>query len=194
MKTITHEQLREKLAALKSATPIAFTAITKVEAKKKGEVIEYGSELVASEGGVSPTRNPKIIENPWQTIMKLAKVQAFTGNPFQSAVRKQEERENQSPTFVAGDRPWGENVSPALIQKGDSFYLATQILHSSEPIYMEKTNAGLKILNTDSVKPFLPAPAYRFKQQLEKPVVRKDYSLESIVSISMGGEKYRVRY
>jgi hypothetical protein len=183
VKTLTHSQLLARLRALKSAVPISFTAITKVDARRKGK------ETVSLNG------KEVVVENPHDDLRKLARISGFTGNGFggyERSVNRQAEREGKSPTFHASERSWGEMVSPALVKKGDKYYLAVHVRHSSRPLYMAKTVGGLKLVHTHSIAPFLPAPSPSFIQQLEKPIVRRDYSIESIVSVALNGERVKI--
>ena len=179
MKTITVEELQEVLANIHHATPISLVALTDARAKKTA--------------------------NPFGQILKLTKVNAFTGTSYQNAVRRQEKREMpEAPaTFVAQERAWGERSAetPALVSKVDKetgkevFYLVVQVQHTSEPLYLVRkaTGRGLVAVPTEVVAPFLPVSREPINQPVEKPVVWKTYALTSLPRVSIGGERYRIK-
>lgn len=193
MKTITTSQLLDILARVESATPIAFTANTKVDARKEAILGEYGSELIPT---TEPSRNPRKVVNPFYgTLRQLTRVHGFTGNGFggfQRAVRREQTKESQSPTFVSGEREWGEQVTPAIVRRGTHAYLATQVLSKRTPVYFAPQNGLMQVVASHIVAPFIPPDRSGFKQQLERPVVRRDYALESIRSLTLKGETYKI--
>lgn len=195
MTTITTSQLCDLLAGVKSATPISFTALTVVDKlRRKALVMDYGSEVIPATPPVA-SRNPRMVEVPWRTLRKLVKVNAFTANRFEGAVRRQEVRESQSPTFTSGARLWGHQWkdAPALILRGEHVYLAAQVGHVTKPVYLAPSPDGvLRVIATHLVEPFLPGDTSGRKQQLERPIVRRDYRLDHIRSLTMGGERYRI--
>jgi hypothetical protein len=179
MKTITIERLKVILSSIHHATPVSFVALTDAKAKKTA--------------------------NPFGQILKLTKVNAFTGTSYQNAVRRQEKREMpETPaTFVAQERAWGERSAetPALVSKVDAetgkenFYLVAQIQHASKPLYLvRKASSGrLASVSKDTVAPFLPVTKEQTNQPVEKAIVWRTYALTSLTSVSVGGEKYRIR-
>lgn len=128
MTTITPTQLRKRLAAIKHAQPIAFTALTTVDARKTG--------------------------NPYSAILKLSTVQAFISD-HESSVNRQQQREGQVPSYKAGARSWGRRESLALVTKGEKAYLSVQVLRS-RPVYMVRDGA-LRIVPRAKIEAYLPA-------------------------------------
>lgn len=205
MKTITTSQLRAILANLRGATPIAFTALTSVtKMRARVTMQDFGSERIPVHGTPVPWRNPSTVENPFveTEVKKLARVQAFTGNGFHftPAVHRQQVREGQSPTFKAEERSWGEQITAALVKrttKGVEYhYLSTQIVGSAkarQPVYFVKSPEGiLRYVARHVIEPFLLEGDDAAKQQLEKPVIRRDYRLDHIRSLTLKGETYRI--
>lgn len=165
MKTITRNQLREILAGIKHAMPIAFSAFTDPKAKKTG--------------------------NPFVDIRKLSRVNAFTGADYEKSVQRQEVREGHEANFEAKSRQWGERISPALVKKENSFYLVAQIRSTRSPIYTAVKNGLRQVIKSEEIKPFLPEHK-KSSQPIEKEVIYRNYKLENIRSITVGGESYKV--
>lgn len=197
MKTITTSQLRDLLANLRGATPIAFTAMTEARLRPRALLHEWGSELIPAIPLV-PARFPHYVECPFQEVRKLARVQAFTGNGFgyTTAVQRQQAREGQAPTFRAEERSWGHQVTAALVRRKESWYLSTQIVGSAKartPVYFAKRPDGiLEHVARHLVEPFLERGDDAAKQQLAKPVLRRDYRLDHIRALTLKGETYRI--
>lgn len=179
MPTIDLARLREVLAAVKGATPIGFVALTDARAKVTGN--PYGK------GG----------------IRKLTTINAMTGTDFEASVRRQQRREDQTPSFEAGERQWGTRVSAALVEKDGSFYLAAQVnpLHKAKPLYLVAKQRGARTVLTavpkSAVEQWLPADrtadeAYH-QGDIARPVIYRNWRLDSLVSLSIAGKRYRIR-
>ncbi len=185
MRTITVAALKQILSGINHATPIAFTSVTDAGARVTG--------------------------NPYGIIRKWTRVQAFTGTSYENAVNRQQGREgvaDPSAPFQASPRQWGERISAALVSKTDKktgeikYYLPAQIQRTTEPLYLIERPHGhgrsmLTVIAKKKVEAFLPAErttqvaAY---QGVEKAVIRRDYSLDSIVQASLNGERLRIRH
>lgn len=166
--TINVNQLAERLALIKGAQPIAFVSLTDADARKTG--------------------------NPYSQILKLSKVRAFTGADYENSVNRQLDREGKGQLeFHAKERSWGERISSALVQNKGELYLVTQILGTSKPIYLAKRGRLLQVVSKEAIADFLPAKRKAVNQGTEKEVVYRNYKLSSIVSIALGGQRFRIR-
>ncbi len=185
MKTITIDQaeLKDLLAGIQHATPLSFTSITSARLRKTNNTIGEA--------------------------FKWTKINAFTATSYTSAIRRQEKREMpEAPaTFVAQERSWGESVpnAPALLRRLDketgveSYYLVAQVQKASKPLYLirkewnARRRAHLTVVPKEVVAPFLPAAREQTNQPVEKEIVWRTYSLTSLVALSIGGKRYRIR-
>ena len=180
MKTVTVSQLCAILAKVKGATPVTFVAVTDARARK--------------------TNNPHTVLGP---VYRTEKVNGMVGTDHEAAVVRQQAREGAlDPAYVAQARSWGERVGPALVKKGDSYYLPVQLnpAQRSHPVYIAPKWRGTKVrllpVATEAIAPFLPSERREERaahQGVERLVDRRDYKLESIASLSIDGEQYRVR-
>lgn len=167
MKTISVSELTAILLNVKSAQPISFSALVDARAKKTG--------------------------NPYGEVLKLSKVNAFICN-YESSVNRQLDREKSHLAFMAGQRKWGEKISLALVEDKGEHYLSCKIEKSSKPIYLIHSNLGLKPLSKHILEPWLPVYKPSTNQGTEKEIVYRNYKLTNLVSVSIGGEKYRIRH
>lgn len=165
MKHITKGQLIEILSKIKGAQPIAFTAITPANMRKT--------------------------DNPFYPARKVCRVFAFTGVNYEAAVNRQRAREDKPADFHKQPRIWGRRVSPALAVDQDRFYLVAKVERRRNPIYIYNNNGINEIVSTEKIKSFLPIEKPT-SQGLEKEVEIRNYSIDSIISISIDKEKYRI--
>lgn len=167
MKTINQNQLADLFRNVKHAQPISFVALVDARAKKTG--------------------------NPFGQITKLSRVNAFTGFDYEASVNRQLGREGQEQSFQAEGRSWGERICPALVEKAGSLYLVAKIERADKPVYLVNTPRGLAPIAKEKIAAFLPVYQQPANQGTAKEIVYRNYSLTGIISLSMGGEKYRVR-
>jgi len=174
--TVTVAQLRSILADITHATPFSATTLTDAKAKKT--------------------------DNPLGTVYKLTRVNGMVGTHYGSAVERQQGREGvDTPSFTPQPRSWGERIAPALVRNGDTFYLPAQLNPTikPKPLYLirDQFKGRLTSVPKEKVAPWLPADRGTAKaeaQGVEREVVYRDYRLDSLISLSINGRKYRVRH
>ena len=180
--TVSISQLRDILAGVTHAQPFSATTLTKVDAKKTG--------------------------NPFPGhIRKLTRINGMTGVDYSSCVERQMARDGmKNPSFQPQQRSWGQKLSAALIEHKGSFYLPARMNPSltPKPLYLiEKPNSAnpaarprLVAVDKAVVAPFLPPNRIHqaaAAQGVAKEVVYRDFRLDSIITLSLNGRKYRVR-
>ena len=168
MKNLDLNQLADLLRSVTHAQPIAFSALVDARARKTG--------------------------NPFGSVSKLSRVQAFTGFDYEASVNRQLGREEQAQDFQAQARSWGERIGPALVAKDGELYLVAKVERTAKPVYLVKTKLGLMPVAKEVVAPWLPVSKPASNQGTEKEIVYRNYSLRNLLSLSMGGERYRIRH
>lgn len=167
MKTIDQNTLVEKLRGIAGAAPLTLSALIDARARKTN--------------------------NPYPEILKLSKVNGMTGFDYEKSVNRQLEREEKATDFEAQERAWGERISPALVKKGNAFYLVLKVERAFKPTFLVRQNNFLVAIAKEKIKEFLPAHKKAVSQGTEKEVVYRNYSLANIKYIAFEGEQYRVR-
>lgn len=169
MKTINQFQLAEILRNVKGAKPITISALVDAKARKTG--------------------------NPFREILKFSRVNGFTGANYEASVNRQQGREGSVPAFEARERSWGERVAPALVVNKGKLYLVIQPQKTAQPVFFGRNDQGVLMQVRKSViEKFLPAKRSSAEAQgVSKEIVYRNYSLENITSLSIDGEKYRIR-
>ena len=166
-------QLRDILAGVTHAEPFSATTLTKADAKKMGNF--HGS------------------------IFKLTRLNGMTGVDYSSSVLKQQAREGVAePAFQAQPRSWGQKVSPALVEHKNVFYMPARLnpALTPKPLYLIEKKNRLVAVDKAVVAPFLPpnrSTKAAAAQGVAREVVYRDFRLDSIVSLSLNGKKYRIR-
>lgn len=170
--TINQAQLAEILGNVKGATPITISALVSARARKTG--------------------------NPYKDVLKLSKVNGMTGANYEASVNRQQMREGHAATFEVKARSWGERIGPALVkgtkEDPEKLFAVIQIQSSAEPIYFGQQSSGrLLHVAKSKIADFLPEHTRTGNQGTEKEIVYRNYALENIAALSIGGKKYRVR-
>jgi hypothetical protein len=166
--TINQAQLMEILRDVKGATPLTISALVDARARKTG--------------------------NPFAKILKLSKVNGMTGADYEKSVNRQLDREGKDQlSFTANERKWGERIGPALVSNGGKLYLVIHPQRTAKPVYFGQNETGLRHVSKETIAAFLPAPKPATNQGTDKEIVYRNYSLENITALSIGGKTYRVR-
>lgn len=127
-------------------------------------------------------------KNHWNSpVRKVCKVHAVTGAYYERALDKAAGKE------ASPDRAWGDHNVSALVTKADKvtgkpvYYLPTQNPRYTRLMYLVPgANGRLAAVPNEQAAPYL-------RVRPEVPVQYRDFRLENICAIAIGGEKYRVR-
>lgn len=170
MQTISKAELVEKLAAIRGATFATIVAETDARLRKTG--------------------------NPFTGVVKVSRVSVTLNSIYENSVNRQREREGNTEVFEAEPRAWGVRmvrddgtVAPIVEHKG-KYYVEAKVEKSLGYEYIHNG----EILDEDKIVQFLPKKSSGGeRQEVEKPVILRDYSVDSIREIRFGGELYIVR-
>ncbi len=180
MTTATRDKLREILAGYNHSTFVGFTSLTRVKTPVDAPVIWKLNRISMCCGNYANAVN-----------RRRAKEAVFEEKPFESKPRK-----------------WGSRVgnSVALIQHEKDgalkHYLSGQVLHAKSPIYLME-HAPLKpgkrprLIGVEKavIAQYLPedrTAQAAADQGVSKAVVHRDFSLENLSLVSIGGEVLRI--
>jgi hypothetical protein len=143
----------------------------------------------------------KKTDNPFLGAMKISRVNGLFNWIYENAVNRQRCRENQPlddagevEHFTALPRKWGVRikredgtVTPLVEHKG-AYYLEMKVELSLGYEY-RKDGATL---DPKAVEAFLPKKKEGERQEVANPVILRDYSIESIRQITLGGVVYEI--
>lgn len=169
---ITVQQLQAMLAHSKGAKIVTLTTIT------------YPEVLKAT-------------PEAYRDIRKISRINGIVNFHYANAVNRQREKEGKSKDFVPKKRNWGTRldglpfVSHVTKDGQHRLYLELKVERVFETVY--KTPDGT-VVEEDVIKPFLKAKRSNADHQgVDKEVVLRDYPVDSIVTIDIGGETYILR-
>jgi hypothetical protein len=124
-------------------------------------------------------------DNPYGEIYKLTKSNCFVGGKYENMINNALVRKGRVPGFEVGERTWGGKLTACIVQKGDKSYLAAQVLKRQDT-YLYRKNGILTVIDKEKIKEFL-------KPKVEELVQYRNFSLDNIVGINLGGIQYKIR-
>ena len=165
MKLLTQAALVEMLNGIRGATFATLITDTDPRLKKTG--------------------------NPLGTVRKVSRVNVTLGFQYAAAVNRQRTREGSEADFVAEARQWGTRIPGTfLVENKGKLYLETKVERSLGHAYVDSKG---RQLTDEEVAPYLPARG-ESRQEVDREIIVRDYSLDSIRSISCKGETYLVMH
>ena len=139
--------------------------------------------------------------NPYVGATKISRVNGLFNWIYENAVNRQRCREEQPVDasgevehFTALPRKWGSRVTrddgtvTPLVEHKGQFYLEMKVERSLGYEY-RKDGATL---DPKAVEAFLPERKEGARQEVDNPVILRDYSIESIRQITLDGIVYEI--
>lgn len=170
MPTITRSALVDRFLARRGAMPVTFTAETPVHGMRK-------------------------TGNPYVGATKISTVNGIGGSwNYGTAVNNQRGREEKPMDFVPEPRQWGVRVThedgalTGLVEHKGGYYLEVRVNRSLQHEY-RFNNA---VIDGALLHPFIREKVEGARQEVEKPIIVRDYKVENIRQITMDGEVFDV--
>lgn len=163
--------------------PITLTELSELLATKRG------CQFITMTCRTVPAMNKR--GNPlFGRLEKLATVNGAINWNYTNAVNNRRRREGVTPNFTAEPRVWGVRLPglPFVEYKG-KLYLELKVERSVEYVYL----VDGKITPKEKVTPYLIQSTGNPRQDLIKEVMLRDYALETIEQIKVGGRVYDVK-
>ena len=142
------------------------------------------------------------VPNPYLgRVKKVSRVNGIVGGwNYTNSVNNQRIRESNAqtveeveavPEFEALPRAWGERLpKTGLVQYKENFYVEVKVQNSLETEYfIDGVPATPE--QVEELKKYFPKKTEGARQQVEKPVILRDYAVENIKSVKMHGTLYR---
>jgi hypothetical protein len=148
--------------------------------------------------------DPRLLKtgNPFAGVRKISRVNGLLNWIYENAVNNQRVRENQPldstgevEHFDAKPRKWGERIRrddgtvTPLVEHKDRHYLELKVQKSLGHEYRDSTGA---VLDPAQVAKFIPNRKEGERQEVDSPVILRDYAIENIVQITIDGIVYEV--
>ena len=137
-----------------------------------------GAEIVT----IETITIPKLKKNSLGLVKKHCKMNVMVGFDYQNCVNNQHGREQAEMDFVAAPRPWGKRVDLKTVEHKGQTYISANCLKTYDVHY----TVNGRDIETHLVEPYLPKKS-ETRQGVDKPVVYRDFKVESIVGINFRG-------
>lgn len=139
--------------------------------------------------------------NPYVGVKKISRVNGLLNWIYENSVNRVRIKENQPldnngdvEHFVSKPRKWGQrikredgSITPLVEHKGKN-YLELKVERS---LGYEYRHNG-QIVDPTAIEPFLPKREEGARQEVDNPVILRDYSIENIVQITIDGIVYEI--
>jgi hypothetical protein len=138
------------------------------------------------------TNNPFIAAGI--SVHKLARVNVLAGRvDYQNSVNRQREREGHPDQFLSVARTWGkrDRSGPFVLKDGEIHSVELKVQRVLESMYTVD-NVAATPKQVETIKSFLPVKGESARQELNNPVILRDYKLESLIQIHVDGKAYIV--
>lgn len=124
---------------------------------------------------------------PYAGVKKISKVNGAIGFIYENAVNNQRVREGSEADFESEPRAWGHRISGTpLVEHKGKFYIEVKVEKTEKPLYILNGN----FISNEDIKPYLPETTSR--QELDKEVILRDYSLDNIKMIKIKGQQFQI--
>jgi len=133
---------------------------------------------------------PKLAKGcPYRNVRKISKVFGIANFRYQNSVNAQREREGLLADLEAKPRQWGFHVpgSPLIVHKG-KYYLEIKV---EKILKHARYLSEGKFISPEAIKPYLPSKRDSGRQEVDKAIILRDYSLESIRNLRIGGKEIK---
>ena len=153
--------------------------------------INTGARIVT----ITTRTDPRLRKTGNPYAGNVVKVQALNGvlnYDYEASVNRQRSREDKPEGFKAEARQWGQRVAgtPIVEHKGKS-YLSVKVERCLWRRF-ETIDTG-EMIDPTMLDPFMPAKSAS-RQGVEREVIERTISLDSIVSVRMNGQTYRLAH
>lgn len=129
--------------------------------------------------------------NPYvdKLVTKTTSLSGMINFDYESGINRQQIKEGKEPSFVAGERAWGEHVTQGVVEHNNEYSIMMRVLNSpSEVVYMidgEKVEKSV-------IEDFLPAKKEHNAGNLDEAQIIRSYKVDRIKTIRINGEEYLV--
>jgi hypothetical protein len=136
------------------------------------------------------------LPNEFGTVTKVSRINGIIGFRYEQSVNNQRDREGLEADFEASERRWGEHVlrsdggQSALISHKGKMYLEMKVENTLETVYLDGNGVTRTHKELSGILPKRQTNSGR--QEIEKPVILRDFALSSIREIRIGGETLKV--
>ena len=153
----------------------------------------FASIVSTTDARVKKTSNDGSTTNPnFKDTIKTSKALVIINHNYTNSVNNQRNREEDNATvFVAHPRAWGSRINgTSFVEHKDTLYLELKVESSLGYEYFNKTTG--EHLDKDEVHSFITPRKESGRQQVDNPVIIRDYKVSNLDYITMNGMTVRL--
>ncbi len=148
-----------------------------------------GATMATLEAKTTPSWKTTKLPEEIKQVKKVSRVNGVLNFVYQHSINNQRMREGSEPNFVPLPRCWGKRLFPSpLVEHNGKFYLEVKV---QKVFDVEYVNENGEVVPVTLVKPYLREKKESARQQLDKEVILRDYSLENIIKLTLNGITYK---
>lgn len=122
-------------------------------------------------------------------VIKRSRVVGMLGWIYENSVNAQRAREGSPVDFESAPRKWGQRVTGTpLVEHGGKWYLEVKVQSARSPEYY--CDGGP--IDREVIAEYLKSADDHGRQELNRPVILRDYAVESIQEFTCGGETFPI--
>lgn len=185
-----------------SATKISKAElIEKLLGKRGAEMVTIVSETdVKMNKTVVDDATGSRVPNPFYGACKIARFNGTLNPDYEMSVNRQRGREDLPMDFEAEAPKWGQRIvredgtlTPVVVHtpKDSTEQKHYIVVHPNRSFEREYIKDG-SVLDTESVEKVIPEKNEGARQGVEKKIIHRRYSVDSIRQISLGGIVYEI--
>jgi hypothetical protein len=131
---------------------------------------------------------PKLLKScPFGQVRKVSKILGIANFRYANSVNNQRSREGLPADFESLPRRWGKRlVGCPLVEHQGKWYLEVKV---EKVLKSAKYWADGKWISKEALEPFLPKRQESGRQGVENSIILRDYNLESIRKLKIGGRE-----
>lgn len=154
---------------------MTLTSFLKMNTKPVSGVLETRTEVSLRRRG-----------NPFGKVFAVTKTNVILNGDYEAAVNAQRAIEGKAQDFKAGQRVWGKQVSPAIVERDGKQYLSAIIESVRSVTYVTET--GVKV-ERDAIKHLFKAKRKTAnKQGLDDVVIFRNINFDNIEKFILKGD------
>ena len=163
MVKVTLGQIKQIVDEKRGTRPVTILAVTDPRLKKTG------------------------LPDEWRAIRKHTVLNGMANHIYGNSVNLQRMREGIEEEFTPHPRKWGERIpGTTWVQHKGGLYMELKV----ERVLSNKFMLGDTEIPRDDLLPFLPVKSDSSRQGTEKAIILRDFGLDKIREIKIGGVQY----
>lgn len=151
----------------------------------------FASIVATTDARVKKGGNDGSVNPNFKDTVKTSKALVILNHNYTNSVNNQRGREGTDEDFVAEPRRWGERIpGTSFVEHKGTLYLEVKVEKSLGYEYFVGSTG--EHLSKDEVHNFITARKESGRQQVDNPVILRDYKVDNLQYVTMNGVTVRL--